>query len=50
MFDLKKGVRPTPFKTDLGGSPEPPPIMKVPRLTPRREGRQSTERNGFTGK
>jgi len=49
MFDLKTGVRPKPFSPDLGGSPKPPAIAPTPRTPLRREGRSSTERNGFTG-
>ena len=49
MVDLASGHRPMAFDPDLGGSPKPMDIIKQKRQPLRREGRQSTERNGFSG-
>ena len=46
--DLKTGVRPKPFYPDLGGTPSPIDPQAAPDPL-QRPGRDSTERNGFTG-
>ena len=49
MFDLKSGVRPKAAYPDLGGNPAKPEIKPPPRMKFQRPGRNSTERNSFTG-
>ncbi len=47
--DLKSGVRGRAFAPDLGGTPKLPDPKPLPRTPLPRQGKVSTERNGFTG-
>ncbi len=49
FVDLKSGIRSKPFFPDLGGSPKPIDPKPQPRVPLQRQGKVSTERNGFTG-
>ena len=49
FVDLKSGIRSRAFSPDLGGTPKPIDPAKQPRQPLQRQGRQSTERYGFTG-
>jgi hypothetical protein len=49
FVDLKSGIRSKPFFPELGGSPKPLDPKPQPRVPLQRQGKVSTERNGFTG-
>ncbi len=49
IYDLASGVRPKSFFPDLGGTPKPGDPIKAKRAPLQRPGRNSTDRNGFTG-
>jgi hypothetical protein len=49
FVDLKSGLRARAFFPDLGGTPKPIDPKPQPRQPLQRQGRQATERYGFTG-
>ncbi len=49
VYDMKTGARPKSYFPDLGATPKAPDPLKTKRSPLQRPGRNSTDRNGFTG-